>query len=134
MGASDVLRSPEVIARYKARKQEVKNAGPKDMRDFPIIKMWRYWILVENEFPYDLIAESHALLVPKREFQYDQDMRDEERAELFDIKNEVEFTKEFDAVLENLLHNRTIPGHYHLHFMKLKYRTPVTEFNGLDKK
>ena len=75
------------------------------------------------------VAENHCLLIPLRHFVEDQDMYGAERAELFRIKALFSQSKDFDAVFENIKHNRTIPEHYHLHCVKFKYRTPISELD-----
>jgi hypothetical protein len=136
MGKSDVLRSSETIARYKEKRRAMGDKIKEvDLESLPMVKFWEHWTLVENEFPYDLIAERHCLLVPTRKFLEDEEMTLEERQELFEIKKEFAKDKMFDAILENIKHNRTVPLHYHIHCLKLGYRTPASEFNaGLDKK
>lgn len=126
--ASDVLRSEEVIALYKVKRRDPEfHLDEFDLRDLPIVKKWKLWILVQNEFPYDKIADNHCLLVPLRQFAEDEDMYGTERSELFRIKEEFKQTKDFDAVFENVKHNRTVPDVYHLHALKFKFRTPVSE-------
>lgn len=128
--ASDIFRSPEVIVRYKARRKELRgDTSEVDMRKFPFVAKWMFWTLVENEFPYDLISSRHCMLVPIRRFSDDDDMNEDERNELFSIKKEFAESKEFDAVMENIKHNRTIPAVYHLHCLKLEFRTPVSDFS-----
>lgn len=97
------------------------NSGEFDMRFFlkrDPIKDYEHWLLVKNDYPYDQFAGRHCLLFPKREFQLDQEMLPFERAELFAIKKEL--APEFDTVMENFTHHRSIERIYHLHFIKFK--------------
>lgn len=126
----DVLRSEEVQEAYM-KERSVHGKFTPDFFQEKDGKEYIYWRLIENDFPYDLIAEKHFLLSPRRNFANDWEMSDEERQELFDIKKQIAETLEFDSIYENVPHNRTLPGHYHLHLVKYKY---VTDFNKkLDK-
>jgi hypothetical protein len=45
---------------------------PKDkdfMTNAPSIKDYQYWRIIENKFPYDTIAETHHMLVPRRQIR-----------------------------------------------------------------
>lgn len=123
----DTLRSGEVLERYKKHRKSL-GAGLKvvDLASLPSILEWKFWRMVANEFPYDKIAERHCMLIPDRKFALEQDMTLEERIDLNDIKAYFQKTQEFDCIMENIMHMRTVPGHYHLHVLKLKPRTPVS--------
>ena len=125
----DVLRSKKCIKSYKERHRSL---GAKiesvNLLNLPLVKRWNEWILVRNEFPYNKIAENHCLLVPLRTFSEDEEMSEVERQGLFSIKREFAESKDFDWVLECVKHSRTVPLVYHLHCLKLKYRTPLSEF------
>ena len=126
--ATDVLRTEEVLSNYR-RKSSTPGFDIKkfSLLDLPHVKDWKYWVLVENEFPYDKISVRHSLLVPRRHFTEDENMSSDERQELFFIKAEFKMSKEFDAILENIKHNRTVPDIYHIHCFKFKFRTPVSD-------
>jgi hypothetical protein len=125
---SDVLRTEECLTKYRAKRKEYgEDLDQFELTDLPHVREYTRWVLVENEFPYDRIADRHCLLVPKRRFVDDGEMLGAERAELLEIKQGYSDSKEFDCVFENLKHNRTVPGHYHLHVLKFKYRTPLSD-------
>lgn len=84
----------------------------------PAVRDFRLWKLIENEFPYDAVAEKHYLLAPKRHFASVDDMNQYERHELQEIRDQLESEKEFDCILENLARGRTVPDHYHLHLIQ----------------
>ena len=85
-----------------------------------------HWFIGKNDFPYDLIASKHDLLVPFRVFADADDMGNAERSELAQIKARLAKTKEYDTVMENIPHSRTVKGHYHLHLLKFR---ELTDFN-----
>ena len=133
MNQIDIFRSEECVERYLRRSKEINDIGGTDLRELPFVKGWDLWVLVKNEFPYDRIAENHCLLVPKRRFTDDEEMSIEERHELFEIKREFSGDKSFDLMCESMAYDRSVPGMFHLHFLKLKYRTPLSDFRGIDK-
>lgn len=125
---SDIFRTEGCIERYRERRREIESGLIQiELKDLLFVNKWKHWILVENEFPYDKIAEYHCLLVPFRRFAEDEEMHEDERLELSQIKNIFSETKDFDVILESLRHDRTVPETYHLHCMKLRYRTPISE-------
>jgi hypothetical protein len=128
--ANDVLRTPETLKVYRARRQKLGDSLAKvDLTKLPFIRAWKYWVLVENEFPYDKIAKKHDLLVATRHFVHDAELDILEREELFAIKAEFAESKEYDSLLENLSHNRTVPWQYHLHCIKFHHITPIEELS-----
>lgn len=127
----DVLRSSKVQKQYRTRHKKQGGFNPEFFETKPG-KEYKYWRLIENDFPYDRVAKKHSLLSPRRNFINDWEMKDEERQELFEIKKEVSESQEYDSILENIPHNRSLPSHYHLHFVKWHF---VTDFSkSLDKK
>ena len=79
-----------------------------------------YWKILKNIFPYDRIAEEHDLIIPKRHFQHESEMTNNERAELVHIKShQLSAHKKYDFIWENFLHMRSME-HYHLHLLRFK--------------
>lgn len=83
-----------------------------------LVREYEHWAIIQNIFPYDLIAEVAHLLIPKRIFAHYEEMTDTEEKELFRIKQEV--TPQYDSILENFAHNRSVPSHFHFHLLKIK--------------
>ena len=124
----DVLRTPETLAAYRKKRIAAGGTLSKvDLTTLPFITRWKYWILVENEFPYDLLASRHSLLVPRRFFAKDSDMTKTERKELFLIKEQFSQSQEYDWIVET--NSGSVPGHFHLHCLKLHYVTPISELS-----
>ena len=124
----NVLRTSKVLKKYSAKRRKMGALMDGiDLRTLPKINKTKYWILVENEFPYDKIASKHHLLVPLRKFKYDDEMTAAERDNLFLIKKDFTQEKRYDAILETLGHNRSIPDHYHIHCITFHYVTPVKD-------
>lgn len=115
---NDVLRTVGTLQKYFAYLDE--NVRTPDLRDLPMIFGGNKWVVVENQFPYDKIAKTHHMLVPLRAFTEDIDMTQDERDELAAIKRRVADEKLYDVIMENVMHRRTVPTHYHLHLIKYK--------------
>jgi hypothetical protein len=81
---------------------------------------FRYWKVLHNNFPYDLIAEKHDILVPIRHFETEDEMTSEEREELTNIKTQIlPQWEEYHSAMENFVTARTM-DHYHIHLLKFK--------------
>lgn len=121
--SDDVLRSEDLAKRYKIRKKE-EGARQLDLRSLKMVWTFKYWLVVENEFPYDKIAERHHILVPRFEVQeYIWKLNAESQKELTEIRKWAEGMG-YDVLMENLPRNRTIKGQFHMHL--LRYRN-ITE-------
>lgn len=83
-----------------------------------LLKNFKYWKILKNIFPYDLIAETHHMLMPKRHVA-EKALTKKEKQELFLLKHGyVEINYEF--MLEGTHKKKSIPGHFHIHLLKLK--------------
>lgn len=108
-----ILRTPEMWEKYN----QFMDAS-KDLTTCPLIQSWKYWVLVENEFPYDAITEKHHMLVPIRKFAESGEMKINEWLEFFNIKKELQ--NEYNCFLENTKKGRSVPTLYHLHLLSWK--------------
>jgi diadenosine tetraphosphate (Ap4A) HIT family hydrolase len=77
------------------------------------IREWKHWILIENRFPYDRVAEVSDLLALKK---HKGEMNDWERKELKKILEEIQ--GEYHAILMNFTHRQSLPKHLHFHLLK----------------
>ncbi len=110
--------------RSKALEQiysDFKKSGGMDNRcvicDQEPIKTFKYWKITKNDFPYDLIAETHHMISPIRHAK-ESELTEEEKSELLEIKaNSLNF---YDAILESTPRMKTIPTHHHLHIFVTK--------------
>ncbi len=116
---SDVLRSSKGNERYF----RCLKAGKVEKTFFATCKRTRtfkYWFITKNEYPYDQIAKRHDLIAPKRKFAASSDMTKAERDEFEKIKKLFTKSEEYDVVMENIPHQRTIRDWHHLHLIKFK--------------
>lgn len=88
--------------------------------DIKPTKVFKYWKIIKNDFPYDRIAKNHDLLVPKRH-EVENNLTKKEMKELKSIKNiYINKSKKYTYIMEVTKMNKTIPSHFHLHLIKLK--------------
>ena len=80
------------------------------------VKEFEHWVILENRFPYDKIAQTHHMLAPKRHIAFEADLTLEERDEMIHIKqNEL---ASYGFVLESVPRCSSIPDHFHTHLLK----------------
>ncbi len=110
------LRTPETRARYDAYKASGGLAEGCILCDrTDTLKEFTHWRILQNLFPYDLIASVHDMLVTKRHVP-DTELSEEELAELREIKQSyVQDTYEF--IIEPMTKIRSIPTHAHYHLL-----------------
>jgi diadenosine tetraphosphate (Ap4A) HIT family hydrolase len=78
------------------------------------------WKIVPNLFPYDRIASKHDLLVPIRHVSEHHLLRESEKTQLQSIKASRSLSEKYSLVLENLGKQRSLPGHLHIHLIRLR--------------
>lgn len=119
------LRTKNIVEIYQAALRDRSNVSDHNdffTKDNTIIKSFQYWVVVENKFPYDAIADIHHLLIPKRkEIDGWLDLNSEEGQELLFIRNSF-IQDNYDMVSENMPRSKTITNHFHIHLMVLKRR------------
>lgn len=79
------------------------------------IKDFEYWRVVENSFPYDLVAKVHHMLILKRHANEYEINTDEEK-ELKKIKLDY-LSTQYDYIIECMPKNKSVPEHLHLHIL-----------------
>ena len=108
------LRTPETKLKY----QEYLGApvvGGCDLCRKPALQSFTYWKITENRFPYDLIAETHHMLLPIRHVTEEQ-FTPEEITELLMIKRST-VAEEYEWIIEASPKKKSIPSHFHLHLI-----------------
>jgi hypothetical protein len=108
------LRSLEGKKKYQ---EYLKNTPSSDvciLCEKKVIKEFKYWKITGNLFPYDLIAESHDMIMPIRHI-VETELTDEEKEEFSYIK--IHLLGEYDYIIESALKNKSIPEHFHQHLL-----------------
>ena len=82
-----------------------------------ILKRWKYWMIVENHYPYDLVAGvSHLLITTGHSFS--KPGRWLSGIELYwKILPAIRREGYYTIILENLVRRKTVPGHAHWHLL-----------------
>ncbi len=117
------LRSQKLIDAYKAEQtahedfRMVKDLSEDHER---VIRSFEHWNIIENLYPYDLIAKEHHMLVPKRVFGKMSECTRDEWNEYKYLLNLFEEEDHYDAILENFSKGRSIIRHLHLHLLVYK--------------
>lgn len=112
------LRTPEMIRKYEKHQKTGALLKSCAICDGKPIKAFRYWKIINNNFPYDVIARVHHMVVPLRHTK-ERDLKAEEIEELLQIKEEV-LCQEYDYLIEASTKNKSIPNHFHIHLIVTK--------------
>lgn len=102
------LRSPSMYKKYTESEYDPDFFFKRDKKiDF------NGGFIVENDFPYDKVAEVHDLFVPEYEGVY---------SEFIELEKEIpDFIKSnYDSLLWNLPKSQSVPKHPHIHLIKWK--------------
>lgn len=115
-----LLRTPETFARYHDNPARAVDNTKKNcfICAAPPIRIFPYWKVIPNDFPYDAVSSEHVLLVPLRHTPNDVCLSAEEFAALDIIRRVLNKEGVYDAVVENLARGRTVPGHFHYHLIQ----------------
>ena len=85
-------------------------------RERKTIKKFKYWRIIENDFPYDKIAKIHHMVVPFRHIS-ECKLNKKELNEFRKIKQKY-IAKNYDHISKGMA--KSIPNHFHLHLIVLK--------------
>ncbi len=88
---------------------------------------FKYWFIVENRFPYDMVFKTHDMLLPMRKVCVRAELNPEEKAELETIL-EYYVEPRYDLFFENTQKRRSVMAHYHIHLAS--YVNERDEFKG----
>ena len=114
---SHKLRSRELTQAYKDYRKVLPVDAPCALCEKEPLQAFTYWKIIENKFPYDLITETHHMIVPiahKTEYEITSD----EWLEYKTIKQTV--TQDYDYFLEATSKLKSIPEHFHIHLLITK--------------
>ncbi len=121
MGEQSVktLRSIATHARYEQHCASPLFSKNCYLCSAPPIKAYRHWKVIENQYPYDEIATMHDMVVLLR---HDSE-ENLTRAEVREYKKvKADLHGSYDMILENTRAQKSIPGHHHLHVLRIKER------------
>lgn len=112
---STSLRKPQTLARYE---EHLRNRKPGEcyLCSAASLREFRFWRLLPNEYPYDLIAKTHHLITLRRHAD-ENGLTVPEYNELYDIKQALK--DDYDMLFENTLKRKSIREHFHIHAMEV---------------
>lgn len=112
------FRSPEQDKKYTQYRNDTQGNSQCALCEKTPLKTFTYWKVIENSFPYDLIAQTHHMLVPIRH-TIEKNLTQQERQELSVLK-ETFLNDNYDCMLEPTQKLKTIPTHFHIHLIVAK--------------
>ena len=80
----------------------------------PALETFTHWKIRQNDFPYDLVAHTHHMLVPLRHV-HEQELTESERTEFFELKYTA--LQLYELLLESTEREKSIPQHHHVHLI-----------------
>ena len=104
-----------MLAKYRSYLREIEGSTECVLCAKESLKQFTHWRIVQNRFPYDLIAETHHMLIPNRHVVED-DLTVEELVEIKLIKQGI-INETYDWMLEPTHKNKSMPAHFHLHLL-----------------
>lgn len=115
------LRTPETWARYQnAPKRRDGSCFMCDLDGIVIIKEYQHWVIIENQYPYDTVAEVHHLLVPREHEPRADELSVHCIDESSDIMSELEKEGYYDCIISNFPVGQSQKQHFHAHLIKWK--------------
>lgn len=109
------LRSPEGKKKYKEYLKTMSPDGSCPLCEKDPLQLFAYWKIIENSFPYDLVADTHHMIAPLRHV-VEEDLNQAELKELKEIKAGM-IQSTYDYIIEGTQKMKSLPGHFHLHLL-----------------
>ena len=111
---SNLLRSQDGAKKYrKYRATGVLERGC-PLCSKIAVETFRHWKIVRNDFPYDLIAKEHDMIVPLRHVK-EEGLTAHELKEYGVIKKD--HLQKYDYIIEPHEDAKSISKHFHLHLI-----------------
>jgi hypothetical protein len=118
------LRTPETEAKYleqrRLRTEHPELYPPFSPTEKDAVKIFDHWMIIPNDFPYDAITDQHDMLFTRRPVVFDWDLLTQQELDELHIIKKTYIADTYDVFYENLPRGRTVPGHFHLHLLKLR--------------
>jgi len=107
-------RSQELEDKYRRelKKGNVPFAKRKVIFDFDD------WLVIRNDFPYDLLYRKHHLLIPKVAFSKFTDISRVSQVRYHVILSKLE--EHYDLYFVNMAKNRSVRSHWHCHLARYR--------------
>lgn len=90
------------------------------LADVVIIKQFEHWYIIENQYPYDTVAEIHHLLVPRDHIAKAERLTPQCTEEAATIMEAIEAEGFYDCFISNFPVGQSQKQHFHIHLVKWK--------------
>ena len=110
------FRTPESAKLYKAYQEEHRDNTTCSLCTEPAKSEFVHWRILKNNFPYDALASTHDLIVPRRHV-VESELTAEEIEEYISLKKDILFLT-YEYLLEAA--RKSLPKHYHVHLIVTK--------------
>jgi len=127
----DIKRTDAETIRYLKEQQRVRdftNVHHFDPSHDTVVRSFTHWYIIENNFPYDRVADVHHMLVPYRVFGALGAATAEELEEYEKILDTLEHEQFYDSLQLNFTKDRSVCAHYHVHL--IVWKRPRSEANS----
>jgi len=102
-------RSPELDQEYR----DFLKTKPVPFEKNKVIENYGDWILVENDYPYDLLYKKHHLLIPRARVGSFTQLNKISQRRYHTLLAHLE--DQYDLYFVNMAKGRTVPTHWHCH-------------------
>ena len=85
-----------------------------------LITEYHHWVIIPNQFPYDMVCVRHDLLLAKRHVARLGEATDDERQEYYRILKELDCEGHYQSLIGHFSNKRSLPEHFHVHLVTWK--------------
>ncbi|HEY0908219.1 MAG TPA: hypothetical protein VGE35_02610 [Candidatus Paceibacterota bacterium] len=112
------LRTEMMVNKYKEYQKANPSDGSCPLCSREPLKAYSHWKIIDNKFPYDIIATTHHMVVPLRHV-VEAELTEAELKEFESIKTNF-INPGYNYIIEATPLQKSIPGHFHLHLIIAK--------------
>ncbi len=112
------LRSNAVLSEYLEVLNQLGETPACPLCSRPSLVEFEHWRIIKNDFPYDKVAHTHHMVLPKRHAN-DDELTTAELTELRVIKRTY-VNNTYDYLQESVTKTSSIPQHFHLHLIVVR--------------
>lgn len=105
-------------ATEKRYQKDIEAGSTRDICSIPPLREWKFWKLVPNDYPGDILYKVCHMLIIKEDVSDRINMSEGARLELDRILEEFVYPS-YSSIIENCPSIRSAPHVYHLHVVKM---------------
>ena len=92
-----------------------KHGKTRPLKDVPPIEEFKYWKIIPNDYPADILFKASHMLIPKRVTPTWKTLNGDELDELWFLLDKIEKEEVYDCISLNPPKRRSIHNHFHVH-------------------